>query len=486
MSFQAAAIEAHRADDLPRAIELMRQAVAERPADPDLRLNLGLMLLTAGRWKEAWPLYEARHDPKLKHVNRLQPPFQGRRPWRGEPLEGKRIVLVPEQGFGDELMSCRFAPVLAAKGAKVILAVQPPLKALMKTLPGIVRVATHGERLAASEHDYWAYPLTVAALLGIEPSTIPSAVPYLAAEPERVARWRKRLGPRRHELRVGIAWRGRNDTSYDRSRNLALAQLAPLAAVDGVRLVSLQHGEPNADAGAPGAPPVWVPDGEPLGDFADAAALAASLDLVISIDSSPGHLAGSLGLPAWTLVPAPPDWRWFTKRQDTPWYPTMRLLRQPAPGDWAPVMARAARELAGIVAALRAVKARGGAEGRREVVKAGHALLARGRLRDAERAFRAAIAWLPDEPNALHGLGMVAIRARKPRAARSLLAAALRSAQRRRAPGGALSLMLAHLGQALRQSGERDHAANAYRESLKLAPNAQVKAWLGELEGRQA
>lgn len=461
------------------ARERLEQGLAIAPGDATLRTSLGIVLLTLGELEKAWPLYESRRDPGFRNPDRVAvpPPFSSRTEWQGEPLEGKTLVLCAEQGIGDEILACRFAPLLAAQGAKVILAVQPPLKSLLKSVPRVERVLSSGDKLPARELDYWTLPLSVPRRLGIRvPADVPGRLPYLAADAKAVAAWRERLGERGETLRVGLVWAGRPSYPGDARRSIPFAELAPLG-VEGVRLVSLQWGERAAEARAAG---LETPE---QGDMADSAALCENLDLLISVDTAPAHLAGALGLPVWTLLPSVPHWCWMLGREDSPWYPTMRLLRQEKSGEWAPAIARAARELKALVTALRPRGARTarGRAGVGAIVRAAQGEFTAGKLPEAERIFRAALGLMPDHPDALHGLGAIALKVRKPAEAQRFLVAALASARRRGATPAAVAVVLAHAGQALRQLGQADKAAAAYRESLKLAPNEQVARWLGEV-----
>ena len=459
----------------------LERGIEIAPADPTLKALLAIVLLTLGELEKAWPLYESRRDPGFRNPGRVEVPFPDRKEWHGEPLAGRTLALAAEQGIGDSILAARFAPLLAATGAKVLLLAQPPLKRLFAGLRGVERVLTTGDRLPAKAHDCWVLPMSVPRQLGIRrPADIPARVPYLAPDADAVKAWRERLADKGEILRVGLVWAGSTQYPGDAGRSIAFEKLAPLG-VDGVRLVSLQWGERAADAKGSSL------DAPAQGDLADSAALYENLDLVISVDSAPAHLAGALGLPAWTLLPGVPHWCWMLGREDSPWYPTMRLLRQEKSGDWAPVIARAARELKALVTALRPLGARAarGRAGVGAIVRAAQAEFTARKLPEAERTFRAALGLMPDHPDALHGLGAIALKVRKPAEAQRFLVAALASARRRGATPAAVAVVLAHAGQALRQLGQADKAAAAYRESLKLASNEQVARWLSEVSRRR-
>lgn len=314
-----------------------RHAIALDGAYANARYNLSYLLLRQGRLAEGWQMLEARPQPTA-----FGDYFQFPR-WQGEPLAGKSVLICPEAGMGDMMMLCRYAAVLRELGAaRVSMLCHAPLKALLQTLDGIDEVMAIGESVSAEGWGYWAPVLSLPGLCGTTLVTIPSSVAYLHAQTPAVQDWADRLPPAR--LRVGLAWKGNAQFENDDARSLAsLDALAPLAAVDGIQFVSLQKGAGENDVSTAIS---LVAGGAALGDMADTAALIANLDLVISVDTAVAHLAGALGKPCWLLLPDYlPDWRWFSGRLDTPWYPSMRLLRQPAIGGWAPLISHVAEEL---------------------------------------------------------------------------------------------------------------------------------------------
>jgi hypothetical protein len=263
-------------------------------------------------------------------------------------LSGKTILLTAEQGLGDVLQFVRYAPLLAAKGARVRLLVQAPLVRLLERVAGVDRVFTLGE--APEGFDVHCPMMSVPHLVGTRLETIPGKVPYLRAEPEEVRAWGAKLGPLRG-LKVGLAWSGdprpgdRGANLTDARRSVRLAQLAPLARVPGVQWVSLQKGAPAEQAGHPPEGMALIDLMEGARDFADTAALVQNLDLVITVDTSMVHLAGGLGRPVWMLSRFDGCWRWMLEREDSPWYPTLRIFRQAAPLDWTSAIEQLARAL---------------------------------------------------------------------------------------------------------------------------------------------
>jgi tetratricopeptide (TPR) repeat protein len=294
---------------LDAAIAAAEKAVRLQPDHPAAHWALAWPLLLAGDVTRGFAEFEWRK----RHENFAAdfPPLPGA-PWRGEPLAGRSLLVRAEQGFGDAIQFARFLPGLAAEG-EVVLACAPALMRLFAQLH--VRVVA---KSAAPECELWVDQMSLPHLLGTRLDSIPHAEGYLRAAP----------APRHEGLRIGLAWAGNPRHGNDRRRSLPPALLAPLTRLPGVVAVSLQQG-----AGLPGLPaPAFA-------DFAETAALIASLDLVVSVDTAVAHLAGAMGKPVFLMLPHAPDWRWMTRREDTPWYAGMRLFRQPSPGDWHSVVA---------------------------------------------------------------------------------------------------------------------------------------------------
>lgn len=329
------------------------RALAARPEDPNALFGLACLYLSLGEFNRGWDFYEARFRvPEFgnpaRHFNMPR--------WNGQdPLAGKTLLVHAEQGLGDVIQFCRYLPLLADRGARVVFEVMPNVKALLGTLPGTFGIVGRGEPLPQA--DYYIPLLSIPLVLNTQLDTIPAQVPYIAAQPERVARWKERLR-NLSGLRVGIAWQGNPVTEkhvWARGRSMPLAALEPLAQLTNVSLIALQKGPGTEQLREVGFRDRIVDLGpdfdQGLDAFLDTAAVMTNLDLVISPDTSIVHLAGALGRPVWTALSSNPDWRWLLDRSDSPWYPTMRLFRQPANGGWTPVVAAIAEALESLTAA---------------------------------------------------------------------------------------------------------------------------------------
>ena len=262
--------------------------------------------------------------------------------WLGDhAIAGKTVLLHAEQGFGDTVQFCRYAKLVAAQGATVLMEVQPPLKALLAKLEGVSQLLAYGEMLPAFDYHCPLLSLPLAFNTGIE--SIPAETPYLSPDPARIRQWEGKLGEKRLP-RIGLVWSGRTDHKNDHNRSIPLADTAKLVSGH-AELVSLQKEVRAADKLVLDIRQDIRHFGDELNDFADTAALVELMDVVITMDTAVAHVAGALGKPVWILLPFNPDWRWLLDRGDSPWYPTARLFRQPAIGDWDSVIQRVANEL---------------------------------------------------------------------------------------------------------------------------------------------
>ena len=326
-------------DQLDAAIAAHQKAIELLPHRGESHAVLSHSLLLLGRFEQGWEEYEWRgiaedlpprrsfHEPK----------------WEGSPLEGKTILIHAEQGLGDTLQFVRYLPMVLQMGGKVIFECQPELIRLLGSI-------THGCQVielnkALPPFDVQSFLLGLPRIFRTRLDSIPRQVPYLAADPDDIKVWQKRLEGNVTRLKVGLVWAGNPSHSDDRNRSIAVSRFAPLANVPNVDFISLQKGSAAPQAIDPDLGFSLLDLTPNLKDMADTAALISNLDLVIGVDTAMVHLAGALGKPVWVLLPFSPDWRWMLDRNDSPWYPTMRLFRQPVRKDWDSVIQQIAQAL---------------------------------------------------------------------------------------------------------------------------------------------
>jgi hypothetical protein len=302
------------------------------------RFNLSYLLLRQGRFEEGWYCLEARNWYDALAAYHSCPR------WQGEELSGKSLLIGFEAGHGDMIQFCRYATVLKAQGvSRITMICHPALKTLFTTLDGADTVISYDEKIPVSGWDFWTLPLSIPHYCKTRIDSIPAALPYLQALPDKIAKWESILPA--DDIRVGLVWKGNPKFENDADRSIpGLNLLSTLWAVADVRFISLQKGAGEDEAGHPPAGMSLIHFGSGIEDFADAAAIVASLDLVICVDTAIAHLAGALGKPCWVLLPDyKTDWRWLTGRTDSPWYPrVMRLFRQAEMGNWTAVIAEVA------------------------------------------------------------------------------------------------------------------------------------------------
>lgn len=322
--------------EVDAALRKFDTALAIDPENEDVKSNKGALLLLLGRYPEGLPLFEYRRaNSDTLHLKARLPWPE----WRGEDLTGKRLLVMDEAGLGDVIQYSRYFPLLAREPARrIAYGCRASMRALIETLAPPIEVVTD---VRVDDFDLFTPLCSLPLVLGTRVDSIPAPARYLAADPHRRDVWRQRIGA--HGFKIGVSWRGSSTAQSDDTRSAPLSAFAPLAELPGVRLISLQKNEgvqeiakangvfrleelgPDFDAG---------PDA-----FLDTAAAMEALDLVITIDTSLAHLAGALGRPIWIALKYVPEWRWLLRRDDSPWYPTARLFRQRAPGDWGGVFA---------------------------------------------------------------------------------------------------------------------------------------------------
>jgi len=343
-AFSNLALVLHEQAKYEEALPYYDKALALDPDHAEAHANRAVLLLLLGRFEEGWREYEWRW--KVDGFT-SSPRDLGRPLWDGSELTGETILLHAEQGLGSAIQFVRYVSLVAKRGGQVILECPRPLFGLFSSLTEgtpapVKKLIVRGEPLP--DFEIQAPLMSLPRILGTTVDTIPGTVPYLVADPAAAAAWRERLGPSARP-RVGVVWAGNPAHVNDRNRSMPASNLIPLLENAEGSFLSLQMGVAAQDGVR--LPAGKIKDvGTKIGDFADTAAIIANMDLVISVDTAVAHLAGAMGRPTWMLVPHVPEWRWLLDRPDTPWYPTMRLIRQRAPGDWHELMNRVIEDLA--------------------------------------------------------------------------------------------------------------------------------------------
>jgi Flp pilus assembly protein TadD len=333
----------HRMGRLDEAVRAYRDAIRLDPEERDAPNNMAMALLLQGDYEQGWRLYETRW--RSTHFKRGVRHF-AQPQWTGD-LHPKRLLIHAEQGLGDTLQFCRYLPLIDPRH-EVVFEVEAPLVDLMRQLPGVAAVVARGAPLP--DFDAHCPLLSLPRVFETTLDTLPNQTPYLRADPAKVVRWAKRLEAVQG-LKVGLVWAGGARPNQpelaptNRRRSMNLASLAPLAQARGVSFISLQKGPPASEVHAPPPGMTLFDFTDDLHDFTDTAALVETLDLVIGVDTAVAHLAAAMGKPVWLLNRFDTCWRWLMNRDDSPWYPTLRLFRQPAPGDWDSVTADIAAAL---------------------------------------------------------------------------------------------------------------------------------------------
>ncbi|HEV2334701.1 MAG TPA: tetratricopeptide repeat protein, partial [Stellaceae bacterium] len=437
-----------------------------RPDHADLHLNMALAYLIAGDFANGWREYEWRYQSKERPPRKLPQPL-----WTGEDLADRTILLHYEQGFGDSIQFMRYAPLVAARGARVVLEVPAALVRLAASLPGVAQVVPAGAALPP--FDFHCHLLSLPERFATDLATIPAKTPYLTPRADAFARWQQRIGGG-PALKVGLVWAGNPKHLNQRGRSLALERLAPLFELPDIRWFSLQVGEYAGDvARLPAGTIVDLSDG--LADFAETAAAIANLDLVVAVDTAVVHLAGALGRPVWAMLAFAPDWRWLLGREDSPWYPSVRLFRQPRAGDWDSVIARVRDSLRIRAASLRTDTAAQSVTDPAAEYTAAMAHYTAGRLDQAAAAAQAILARNPNHAGALHLAGIAEMARGDHQSAAALL-------ERSAAIGPDSAPAHNNLGIALSALGQPDAAIESFRRAVALDPNlADAHANLGRL-----
>ena len=329
------AMAAHRDGRLDEAIAGYVEALEINPESSRAWLMMGELEKGFEEYEWRWRLAE-------------NPPRRFDKPaWSGAALDGRTILLHAEQGMGDSIQFARYAALVAARGGRVILECQAPLTALFESLDGVEQIVARDAALPA--FDVHAPLLCLPRIFETDLDSIPESGAYLGADAARGKKFASLLDPER--LNVGIVWAGKPSHRNDRNRSAGIEPFIDLLGIPGAAFHSLQVGPRAGDIGATRCAGLIRDHAPRLRDFADTAALVAALDLVISVDTSVCHLAGALGKPCWVVIPYTPDWRWLMQREDSPWYPSLRLFRQDSFGDWPGVFGRLGEALEERIAA---------------------------------------------------------------------------------------------------------------------------------------
>ncbi|MBS4095596.1 MAG: glycosyltransferase family protein [Sulfuricella sp.] len=328
------------------AIACFRTLLAQRPEPDQARYNLSLCLLLAGDYAAGLEDYESRFSGGRpdEATRSMLTRLAGIPAWENQELQGKTLLLWAEQGLGDTIMMLRYLPLLVEKQpGKILVACDSALTGLVETLPEVDEAVTPENLLSVADCDYHCPMMSLPQRFGTRLATIPNRIPYLTIPPALRDNWYTRLSDL-NGLKVGLVWAGNRAFAVDAARSLDLQAFASLLNIPGISYISLQKGESAAQL--PNSSTTihdWMTDCQ---DFLDTAALLENLDLIVSVDTAVAHLAGALGKPVWLLNRFESEWRWLQEREDSPWYPTLRIFRQPAPGDWTSVIMRLGEELA--------------------------------------------------------------------------------------------------------------------------------------------
>jgi len=325
---------------LDEAIAVYRRAIALSPNLAQAHYNLALALLTRGDYQEGWEEHEWRWKVEgfpspARNFAQVQ--------WDGSPLNGRAILLYAEQGFGDVIQFIRYLPLVARRGGKIIVECQAELERLFRTIQERFQIVVRGQPLPA--FDVQCPMMSLPRVFATNLENIPAGAAYLFPDRERLEFWRQKLNLSVTGLNIALNWAGTPNFKADRTRSITLDRLARLSQVRGATYFSIQKGAAEGHADRPPAGLRLINLAPELHDFADTVAVMCLMDLVISTDTSVPHLAGALGRPVWTMLQFMPDWRWHVDRDDSPWYPTMRLFRQRSRGDWDGVVGRVVEAL---------------------------------------------------------------------------------------------------------------------------------------------
>ncbi len=333
-----------------KAIAAFDHAITLNPENPEIYNNRAQALLLSGNLSDGFAEYEWR--TKINRFHHFFVWCDDKPRWCGENFSGKRLLVHHEQGYGDAIQFCRYLPMVKARGGIVQFSTRQPLLRLFTNLPGVDELIEYtSDAICGTQSDLTVPLMSLPHIFGTTLNTIPANIPYLTIDRSCIDLWHNKMNHHEPTIRVGLVWAGNPANNLGQIRTCGLRAMSPLANVPDTIFYSLQKDEAAKETTTPPAGMRLVDLTSDIEDFADTAALIMNLDLVISIDTAVAHLAGALGKPVWMLLPAAGEWRWLLDRKDTPWYPTMRLFRQTAPGDWAGVMTAVVQELRTLLSA---------------------------------------------------------------------------------------------------------------------------------------
>ncbi|HET6250643.1 MAG TPA: tetratricopeptide repeat protein [Tepidisphaeraceae bacterium] len=441
------------------------------PDASEVNWNLACYLLLRGEFERGWIQYEWRWRTRANATPRINYPKPN---WIGEDPAGRTILLYTEQGFGDSIQFVRYATAVARRGANVIVRCRPELARLFEGVAGVSGIFTDDN---LPEYDLYCPLMTLPLIFATRLATIPADVPYLEVNEPLLEKWREQIDASDDRLKVGLVWAGGATTKSDRKRSLTLAQFSPLAQIAGIAFYSLQKGD-AASAQAANPPPgmTLIDHTAELTDFAETAAMICHLDLVIAVDTAVAHLAGALGKPVWLMIPTNPDWRWMLDRDDSPWYPTLRLFRQTRRGNWDDVIEHIAGALAGLTPSgtgfqpVLSPTTNAPAPNAPRRLSATDALTIAwqhhlaGQYSEAAGIYRQIIAQQPTHSDAHHLLGLSALAAGRPQLAAHWFAKAVALAP-------AIPDYHHNLALALAACGNFPAAIDAYQNVIRLKPD---------------
>jgi tetratricopeptide (TPR) repeat protein len=323
---------------LDEALGAYKKTIEFDPEFAEAHFSISWINLLLGNFKEGWKGYEWRWKLKEAYQRNFSQLM-----WDGSDIRGCTILLHAEQGFGDTIQFIRYAPLVAQRGAKVIVECQKELTSLLKNTEGINQIVSYGEPLP--DFDIQCPLLSLPLVFNTTLESIPAKIPYISADPLSIEKWKGRIKIDKEKTTIGLVWAGSTTTRKEGYYSCSLEAFAPFAHLNNITLYSLQKGQASEQVAKPPNGMKLIDYTEEIHDFSDTAAFIINLDLIISVDTAVAHLAGAIGRPVWTLLRFSPEWRWMLDRMDSPWYPTMRLFRQPAPGDWGCVIGKVFNQL---------------------------------------------------------------------------------------------------------------------------------------------